>query len=107
MDFKPLPGYWKIMSYQCLKVDLDARGVLSVALNRPDIRNAFNEVMIAELTRVCEVEAVKPAVRLIVLSGEGPVFSAGGDLNWMKKSVDLDFKANLEDTTRLTKMFRL
>jgi methylglutaconyl-CoA hydratase len=63
--------------------------------------------MIAELTRVCEKEAPRPEVRLIVLSGEGPVFSAGGDLNWMKKSVDLDLEANLADTRKLTKMFRL
>jgi methylglutaconyl-CoA hydratase len=95
------------MSYKTLKVDLDPRGVLAVTLNRPDIRNAFNEVMISELTKVCQSEAVRDEVRLIVLSGEGPVFSAGGDLNWMKKSVELDYDANLEDTRKLTKMFRL
>jgi methylglutaconyl-CoA hydratase len=107
VDFKLLSGYEVFMLYKTLKVGLDSRGVLSVALNRPDIRNAFNEVMIAELTAVCEKEAPRPEVRLIVLSGEGPVFSAGGDLNWMKKSVDLDLEANLEDTRRLTRMFRL
>jgi methylglutaconyl-CoA hydratase len=94
-------------AYQTLRVDLDARGVLTVAINRPDIRNAFNEVMISELTRVCEKEAPRPEVRLIVIKGEGQVFCAGGDLNWMKKSVDLDLEANLEDTRRLTRMFRL
>jgi methylglutaconyl-CoA hydratase len=95
------------MAYQTLKVDLDARGVLSVTLSRADIRNAFNEVMIAELTRVCENEVTRPEVRLVLLKGEGPVFSAGGDLNWMKKSVDLDLQGNLEDTRKLTRMFRL
>jgi methylglutaconyl-CoA hydratase len=94
-------------SYQTLSVKLDPRGVLSVRLNRPDIRNAFNEVMISELTRVCEAEIPKAEVRLVVLSGEGPVFSAGGDLGWMKKSVDLSLEENLEDTRKLTRMFKL
>jgi methylglutaconyl-CoA hydratase len=107
VDFKQLSGYEVFMAYQTLKVDLDPRGVLSVTISRPDIRNAFNEVMIAELTAVCEKEAVRPEVRLIVLRGEGAVFCAGGDLNWMKKSVELDLQANLEDTRKLTKMFRL
>lgn len=95
------------LSYRTLRVDLDPRGVLSVTLARPDIRNAFNETMIAELTQVCEKEVPRPGVRLVILRGDGPVFSAGGDLNWMKKSVDLDLQGNLEDTRKLTKMFRL
>ena len=95
----------KTYSYQTLKVTLDPRGVLSVRLNRPDVRNAFNEVLIQELTQVFEREVIEPAVRVVVFGGEGPVFSAGGDLNWMKKSVELTYEQNLEDTRRLCDMF--
>jgi methylglutaconyl-CoA hydratase len=96
-------------NYQTLQVSLqehgDSRGVLTVALNRPDIRNAFNEVMIEELARVFGKEVMKPEVRLVVLRGHGPVFSAGGDLNWMRKSIELDYEGNLKDTMVLTEMF--
>jgi methylglutaconyl-CoA hydratase len=95
------------MSYQSLQCSVDARGVMSVVLNRPDVRNAFNEVMIEELSKVFGKVALEPNVKLIVLSGNGPVFSAGGDLNWMKKSVELDFEGNLKDTRELTEMFCL
>ena len=81
------------MSYTTLQVSLDVRGVLTVRLNRPEIRNAFNEIVIEELSKVFGNDAVLPNVRLVVLRGAGPVFCAGGDLNWMKKSVELDFEA--------------
>ncbi|MBS1962827.1 MAG: enoyl-CoA hydratase/isomerase family protein [Bdellovibrionales bacterium] len=93
-------------NFQTLSVKLDARGVLTVALNRPDVRNAFNETLIAELTEVFGRRVLENDVRLVVFTGEGTVFSAGGDLNWMKKSIELSFAGNLEDTQRLTAMFR-
>lgn len=95
----------QIPTFQTLKVSLDRRGVLTVALNRPEIRNAFNERLILELGEAFGTVALDPAVKLVVFRGEGPVFSAGGDLNWMKKSVELSYEGNLADTSRLTKMF--
>jgi methylglutaconyl-CoA hydratase len=92
--------------FETLKVSFDPSGVLSVSLNRPDIRNAFNEKLIAELTETFGKVVLDPSIRLVVFRGEGPVFSAGGDLNWMKKSVDLPFEGNLEDTQRLSQMFK-
>jgi methylglutaconyl-CoA hydratase len=92
---------------QSLKASRDARGVLTVVLNRPDVRNAFNEVVIDELTRVFAEMAPAPETRAVVLKGEGPSFCAGGDLNWMKKAVDFDFAENLRDTRKLAEMFRL
>lgn len=94
-----------IMEYQTLKVSLDARGVLFVSINRPDIRNAFNEQMIAELTEVFEKKVHDPLIKVVVFGGEGNVFSGGGDLNWMKKSIEWNHAQNLEDTKRLTHMF--
>jgi methylglutaconyl-CoA hydratase len=92
-------------TYQTLQVTLDSRGVLTVALNRPEIRNAFNEVLIEELSQIFETEVRKPEVRVVVLRGEGPVFCAGGDLNWMRKSIELNYEDNLKDTRVLTHMF--
>jgi len=95
----------KLMSNSTLKVSLDPRGVLTVTLNRPDVRNAFNEVLIDELGRVFATEALEPEVRVIVLRGEGRLFCAGGDLNWMRKSIDFTPAENLADTMKLTRMF--
>lgn len=91
--------------YQTIKVNQDLRGILTIALNRPDIRNAFNEVMIEDLARVFRVEVSKPEIRAVVLRGEGAVFCAGGDLNWMRRSIDLSHAENLKDTQALTHMF--
>jgi methylglutaconyl-CoA hydratase len=94
--------------FQTLKIECDSNvfpGVLSVKLNRPDIRNAFNEAMIDELTQVFTQDVLDPSVKIVTLSGEGPVFSAGGDLNWMKRSVSLNLEQNLTETRTLSKMF--
>lgn len=91
--------------YKTIKLTRDTRGVMTVAIHRPDVRNAFNEVMIAELTRAFTIEAKDDRTRLIVLRGEGPVFCAGGDLNWMRKSIDSTHEENLRDTRELTQMF--
>lgn len=80
-------------------------GVLTIELNRPDVRNAFNEVLIGELLEVFTRASTDDSVRVIVLRGSGKLFCAGGDLNWMKKSKELTGEANYNDTRRLTKMF--
>jgi len=94
-------------TFETLNVNFNPNGVLEVELNRPDIRNAFNETMIAELTTVFSGPVLDPRVRLILLKGTGKVFCAGGDLNWMKKSVEMNFDDNLKDTEKLTNMFAL
>lgn len=91
------------MSFKALKVGLDARGVLTVEINRPDVRNAFNQTVIDELTEVFTREVEK--CRIVVLRGSGGVFCAGGDLNWMKRSKELSLEENLEDTRKLSQMF--
>lgn len=106
--FNKMTNKFKISdSYKTLALEFDPRGVLTVALNRPDIRNAFNEIMIAELSRVFANEVLHSEVRVVVLRGRGSVFCAGGDLNWMRKSLELSAAENLEDTRILTKMFAL
>ena len=62
------------------------QGVLSVRLNRPQVRNAFNALVIEELTQLFDGPVAEPDVRMVVLRGEGKSFCAGGDLNWMQSS---------------------
>ncbi len=95
------------MSYQTLELKTIAPGLLTIALNRPEIRNAFNEVMIEELARVFRSEALDPSVRAVILRGNGGIFCAGGDLNWMRRSIELSLEENLKDTLTLTNMFAI
>ncbi len=95
------------MAYETLELSTKQKGILTVSLNRPDIRNAFNAVMIDELAKVFRNAASDPEVRAVVLRGNGAVFCAGGDLNWMRRSIELTYEGNLEDTLTLTNMFAL
>ncbi len=78
-----------------------------VWLNRPEVRNAFNETMIAEITDVFRQLAEDADVRAIVLAARGPVFCAGGDLNWMKKMAGYSAGENLADARGLAEMLRV
>lgn len=78
--------------------------VATVTLNRPDVRNAFNETTIAELTQVFRDLDTDPAIRAIVLAANGPAFCAGADLNWMKKMADYTHAENLADAGQLAAM---
>ncbi len=78
---------------------------MRVTLNRPDVRNAFNEELIAELTAWAEsVTAGRPA-RVAVLSGAGKMFCAGADLTWMSKMVAYSHEENLRDARAMERMF--
>jgi len=79
--------------------------VVRVTLNRPDVRNAFNEELIARLTEWAEsVKADGPA-RVAVLAGAGKVFSAGADLTWMSKMVHYSHEENVRDARAMARMF--
>lgn len=77
------------MPYECL-LTRRAGGVEYVTLNRPAVRNAFNDRLIAELTEWAQHAAADPSLRVVVLQGEGAVFSAGADLAWMARGAGLD-----------------
>jgi methylglutaconyl-CoA hydratase len=83
-----------------------ADGVARVTLARPDVRNAFNANVIAELRAAFERIAAADDVRAVVLAGEGKVFCGGADVNWMRESLDLSFEANAIDAERMSDMFR-
>ena len=78
--------------------------VARVYLNRPDVRNAFNSEVIAELTRAFRELAADPALRAIVLGGHGKVFCAGADLNWMRAMADYSWEQNRADAQALADM---
>ena len=83
-----------------LRVERDGE-VLRVTLARPERRNAFDAALIAELT---EAFADVGDARAVVLSGEGPSFCAGADVEWQRVSIELDFDENVEDAMRLYRM---
>ena len=76
-----------------------------LTLNRPDVRNAFNEDVITELTSWALAVAKDSDVRVIVLGGAGKVFSAGADANWMARMVGYSHDENVKDATRMAEMF--
>ena len=75
-----------------------------ITLNRPDVRNAFNDDVIAELTEVFKDMGSRPDVRCIVLAAEGSAFCAGADLNWMRRMADYSYDENLADAGKLAAM---
>jgi methylglutaconyl-CoA hydratase len=93
------------MDYLTLTIAIDAR-VATVTLNRPDVRNAFNETSIAELARAFEQLGADDSVRAIVLAANGPAFCAGADLNWMKAMAAYSHAENNADAMRLATMLR-
>lgn len=81
-----------------------AQHVATVTLNRPDVRNAFNETVIAELTGAFRALGDSAEIRAIVLAGNGPAFCAGADLNWMKKMAGYSHEQNRADALGLAQM---
>jgi methylglutaconyl-CoA hydratase len=76
-----------------------------VTLNRPDVRNAFNERVIEELTRWATEVAADEEVRVAVLAGAGKVFCAGADLTWMSRMMSYTHDENVEDASAMAKMY--
>jgi methylglutaconyl-CoA hydratase len=84
----------------------DLGAVARVTLSRPDLHNAFNEVMIQELHAAFAGFTRQSEVRVVILQAESKSFCAGADLNWMKKMVDYTFEQNIEDAHALATMLR-
>jgi methylglutaconyl-CoA hydratase len=80
-------------------------GVERVVLNRPEVRNAFNEELIAEMAAWAERASHDEGLRAVVLSGAGPIFCAGADLAWMSKMASYSQEDNIRDATAAAAMF--
>lgn len=81
-----------------------ARGVARVTLNRPEVRNAFDDALIADLSKVFQELNADTATRVVLLAGNGPAFCAGADLNWMKRMATYSYEQNLRDAEALAGM---
>ena len=79
-------------------------GVARVTLNRPEVRNAFDEVLIKKLREAFVAVADDSGIRVVVLAGNGPAFCAGADLNWMKRMAGYGQEENLADARSLAEM---
>jgi methylglutaconyl-CoA hydratase len=91
------------MKYETLQLAAQ-HGVGVIWMNRPEVRNAFNETMIAELTQAFKAADADESIRAVVLAGHGPAFCAGADLNWMKKMSGYTLKENHADAMLLAVM---
>jgi len=81
--------------------------VATLTLARPDLHNAFNAMMIAELRDCFTALADTPDIRAVVLTGDGPSFCAGADLNWMRASLEWSREQNVADAEGLAAMFEV
>ena len=85
---------------------IDSRGVAQVTLNNPDKHNAFDDQMIIELTNAFNALAANANVRIMLLKSEGKSFSAGADLEWMKRMASYSYQQNLNDARALAAMLK-
>ena len=88
-----------------LKV-VQSGGVARVTLDRPQIRNAFDDALISALTSALRELDADEGVRAVVLAGNGPAFCAGGDLNWMKRMAGYSYGENLQDAQALADLMK-
>lgn len=92
------------MTHQHLAIAVDPNGVARVTLNRPEVKNAFNEQLIAEIATAMTALSNDGAVRIVVLQGAGDAFCAGADLSWMKRAAAFSAEENKADARRLAAM---
>ncbi|MDM0032574.1 enoyl-CoA hydratase/isomerase family protein [Variovorax sp. J22P271] len=92
-------------SFTKLSVTVDG-AVARIWLDQPEARNAFDDIVIAELTQAFIEAGAAPQVRAIVLGANGPAFCAGANLNWMRRMADYSRAENLADAGKLAAMLR-
>ena len=88
--------------FQFVRLDISVQGLATLTLARTDKHNAFNEHVIAEITTA--VEIVRKEAALLVLQADGKSFSAGADLDWMRRMAEFDFEQNMQDANGLAQM---
>ena len=96
-----MPGQTSILK------SIDDRGVLTLTLNRPRLPNAFDDALIGELSGELLAANRDESVKVVILTGAGKSFSAGGDLNWMRSMAALDEAENIADALALAEMLSL
>lgn len=94
------------MTTGSLDVTIDGRGVATVTLNDPERRNVLSAARITDLTQAARRLDAAPEVRAVVIAGRGPVFCAGGDLEWMRAQFQSDRSQRIAEARRLAAMFQ-
>ncbi|MFO7920625.1 crotonase/enoyl-CoA hydratase family protein [Rhodobacteraceae bacterium W635] len=89
---------------ETIDISVDGRGVAVLMLDRPEKHNALSAQMIAEVTEAAERLGRDPAVRVVVLTGSGKSFCAGGDLGWMKEQMGADAATRAAEARKLAEM---
>lgn len=92
------------MDFETIKMS-NSEGILKLSLNRIEVKNAFNDLMISDLTKA--IQQVDRKTRVVLISGEGDTFCSGGDMNWMKKTLSFTKDENYLDAKKLSNMFQL
>ena len=94
------------MTEPTLRTHIDNHGRATLTMNRPELHNAFDDILIADMTaRLRDLEG-DPAVRLVILAASGKSFSAGADLGWMRRMADYSHEQNLADAAGLAELMR-
>jgi methylglutaconyl-CoA hydratase len=93
-----------MMSQETVLLNIDDRGVATITLNRPDLHNAFNDEVIARLTRLFAEVTANKKIRAMVLASTGASFSAGAELGWMKRAATFTYEENLADARKIAQM---
>ena len=88
------------------RIAIDKGEVTTIWLNRPEVHNAMDDILIAELTEAFDIQGRNPKVRVIVLRGKGKSFCAGADLNYMKSIAGFGFEENVKDGKKLAALFK-
>ncbi|WP_299280379.1 crotonase/enoyl-CoA hydratase family protein [uncultured Tateyamaria sp.] len=91
---------------ETISIETDARGVATLTLNRPEKHNALSAAMLAELTQAAADLGADDAVRVVVLTGVGKSFCAGGDLDWMRAQMQADAAARAREAGKLAYMLQ-
>ena len=82
------------------------KGIFTITLNRPEVKNSFNESMIQNLHNAIKEIQDQKNFRILIISGNGDSFSAGADLNWMKKSIGFSKEENIKDASLFASMLK-
>jgi methylglutaconyl-CoA hydratase len=91
---------------ETIQTELKEAGVATLTLNRPQLHNAFDDVLVAELTAELQRLENDPTVRIVVLAANGRSFSAGADLNWMRRMAEYSRDENFSDAMALGELMR-
>jgi len=94
------------MSEPTILTHIDDLGIATLTMNRPEVHNAFDDVLIADLTKALKRLEEDESVRVVLLTGNGRSFSAGADLGWMRRMADFTRQENLSDAFELAVLMK-